>query len=166
MTMTDSGGTVRYHEAEWIGEKIKPIYPWMVRFMEDGPIHELTKAEGEAMGLTPPPPPIDFDALPVGTMVADDQTDEHCLVKAPNGVWYTLGAPVVNLPRTGYSVVHVPDAAPAGPPSKADALAALGLTGGALLAFAADAWTFPRSQSDTDAIGYVLHRIGEAVRHG
>lgn len=51
-----TGGTVRYHDAEWIGEKVKPIYPWVVRFMEDGPIHELTKAEGEAMGLTPPEP--------------------------------------------------------------------------------------------------------------
>jgi len=52
------GGTVTYHRAEWIGEKVKPIYPWMVHFMEDGPIHELTKAEGEAMGLTPPPAPL------------------------------------------------------------------------------------------------------------
>lgn len=48
--------TVTYHRADWIGEKIKPVYPWMVQFVEDGPIHEITAAEGEAMGLTPPAP--------------------------------------------------------------------------------------------------------------
>lgn len=52
----NTGGTVTYHRADWIGEKIKPVYPWMVQFVEDGPIHELTRAEGEAMGLTVPEP--------------------------------------------------------------------------------------------------------------
>lgn len=53
--MTDTpttGGTVRYHRADYDPER---AYPWMVWFTENV-VYNFTAAEGEAMGLTPPAP--------------------------------------------------------------------------------------------------------------
>lgn len=51
--MTEQGGTVRYHRAEWTND---PDHPWRVQFTEGSIPHGFTAAEGEAMGLTPPEP--------------------------------------------------------------------------------------------------------------
>lgn len=47
-----TGGTVRYHRAEYDPDR---GYPWMVWFT-DSVVYNFTAAEGEAMGLTPPEP--------------------------------------------------------------------------------------------------------------
>lgn len=51
--MSEQGGTVRYHRAEYLGDV---SYPWEVWFDGgQGPIF-FTAEQGEAMGLTPPEP--------------------------------------------------------------------------------------------------------------
>jgi hypothetical protein len=58
MTDTTTGGTVRYHRAKWEGHKSPDlVVPWRVQYVEDGKWHWFSAAEGEAMGLTPPPAP-------------------------------------------------------------------------------------------------------------
>lgn len=53
----NTGGTVRYHRAEYDPEKHP--YEWWVQFTEDARTGtSFTAAEGEAMGLTPPPAPL------------------------------------------------------------------------------------------------------------
>lgn len=51
----NTGGTVRYHRAEYLGDV---SFPWEVWFDGgQGPIF-FTAEQGEAMGLTPPPAPL------------------------------------------------------------------------------------------------------------
>jgi hypothetical protein len=51
--LSESGGTVRYHRADWVGG-VAPNFPWRVQFTpDDGPV-AFTAEQGEVMGLTPP----------------------------------------------------------------------------------------------------------------
>lgn len=50
-----SGGTVRYHRAEYVPD-IDPRAPWKVWFPHDEGPRWFTASQGEAMGLTPPAP--------------------------------------------------------------------------------------------------------------
>lgn len=67
----DQGGTVRYHRAEY---RPGSNYPWRVLFSDDDDAQHFrfTAAEGEAMGLTPPPPQATI-ALADGRSVTIDE---------------------------------------------------------------------------------------------
>ncbi len=57
---TIGGGIIRYHRAEWDPDgKRNPDCEWLVWFTDDPTrFRGFTAAEGEAMGLTPPPAPL------------------------------------------------------------------------------------------------------------
>jgi len=105
--------------------KIEPDGHWWKLHFEGGEkSYSFTDHEVRAFGLTPPPPRINFDALPVGTVLADEQDDLMLLL--PGGWTY-------NVPQSAddyydpeshsspYTVVHVPELS-----NKLDALHILG----------------------------------------
>lgn len=89
-------------------------------------LHYFTAGELAAAGITPPPDPINFDTMPVGTEVRSERTRWNC-VKGTDGNWYgpnaRNGCGALDPSHGPYTVVHVPDA-----PSVRTALHTIGLT--------------------------------------
>lgn len=98
-----TGGTVRYHRAEYDPER---GYPWMVWFTENV-VYNFTAAEGEAMGLTPPEPEplvvtcnghsIELSRAEASALVAASESYEWEEVDA--GDWRRTAAEVADLFR-------------------------------------------------------------------
>lgn len=66
----NTGGTVRYHRAEYLGDV---SFPWEVWFDGgQGPIF-FTAEQGEAMGLTPPPAPLVVECNGHSIELSDDE---------------------------------------------------------------------------------------------
>lgn len=84
-----TGGTVRYHRADWVGD-VDPNFPWRVQFtLDDGPV-AFTAEQGEAMGLTPPEPASKAFNVVLDELVVVDPHDDITREQVAESIVYML----------------------------------------------------------------------------